>query len=333
MTETRLYQPLRIGTIQIQHRIAMAPMTRRRATPNRVPTPLMKEYYTQRAAIPRTLLITEGALISAAGAGGFANAPETITNAVHQQGSFIFVQLFAMGRAADLDVAAAEGVEIMGPSAIPIPHEEKRGAPWPREMSVAEIKQTVGDFGVAAKNAVAAGFNGVEDTSNQRTDKYGGCVENRTRLAYKVLLEVVQAIGPERVRMRHVDLIKKAGRLNLAYLHLVESRIYGPGDYQGAVSGTAETLDSAIERWNGPILVAGGYRVESAQGLVDERYPDKDVVVMFRRNFVSNPNFVYRVRKGVELTRYNRETFYSNTSAMGYVDYPFSEEYLATVSA
>ncbi|KAL4928348.1 alkene reductase [Aspergillus undulatus] len=373
MAETRLFKPLRLGTIKVQHRIGMAPLTRCRATADCTPTALMEEYYTQRASIPGTLIITEGTMVSAAAAGGFPNAPgiwradqiaawKTITDAVHKKGSFIYVQLCAIGRAADVGLAASEGIDIVGPSAIPIPHDEKPGAPTPRAMTIAEIKQTITDFVSASQNAIAAGFDGVEihgangylldqflqNTANQRDDEYGGSVADRSRLLHKVLHEVVSAIGPDRVGLRlspwsrfqgmrmgdpvrqFDDIIDKANLLGLAYLHLVESRIFGAADHEG---GANETLDFAYERWNGPILVAGGYGPGTARRLVDEEYPDKDIVVIFGRHFVSNPDLVFRLKEGVHLAKYNRETFYVANSAVGYVDYPFSEEYSVSVTA
>ncbi|KAL4901094.1 hypothetical protein BDW74DRAFT_187932 [Aspergillus multicolor] len=376
MPETNLFRPLKIGSIQVEHRIGMAPLTRRRATPDRIPTPMMKEYYAQRASIPGTLLITEGTLVSAASGGGFANAPgiwrsdqiaawKEITDEVHRRRCFIYIQLFGMGRAADVDVAKEEGIEIVGPSAIPIPHDEKPDAPTPRAMGVDEIQQTVLDFVTASENAIAAGFDGVEihgangylldqflqDTANQRDDEYGGNVENRSRLLHEVLSEVAKAIGPDRVGLRlspwsrfqgmrmadpipqHIDIIDKASALGIAYLHLVESRIFGAWIYEGAVDESSERLDFAYERWNGPILVAGGYGLEKARKLVDEEYPDKQIVVMFGRHFISNPDLVFKFRQGMQLTKYQRETFYASSSAEGYVDYPFSREFEESVRA
>jgi NADPH2 dehydrogenase len=369
MSETRLFKPMKIGNIQVQHRIGMAPLTRLRATVDRVPTPMMKEYYSQRASVPGTLIITEGTMVSHAAAGGFPQAPgiwrddqitawKTITDEVHRKGCFIFVQLFAFGRAAVTEVAEAEGVEIVAPSAIGIPQEEIPGAPTPRAMTIDEIKQTVRDFTVASKNAIAAGFDGVEihgangylldqflqDTSNHRDDEYGGNVENRSRLLHEVLHSVVEAIGADRVGLRlspwsrfqgmrmedpvpqFRDVVDRASLFNLAYLHLVESRIFGAGDY---ARSETETLDFVYERWNGPILVAGGYGAAEARWLVDEEHPDKDIMVIFGRHFISNPDLVYRIQKGLELGKYDRTTFYSSGSPVGYVDYPFSLEYLA----
>ncbi|PYH41297.1 alkene reductase [Aspergillus saccharolyticus JOP 1030-1] len=378
MTETRLFRPLRVGTVEVQHRIGMAPLTRRRATPDRIPTSLMKEYYTQRASWPGTLIITEGTLISAAAAGGFSNAPgiwradqiaawKEITDAVHEKGSYIYVQLFGMGRSADPAAAASEGIEIVGPSAIPIPSDENPNAPTPRAMSHSEIQQTIVDFATAAQNAREAGFDGVEihgangylldqflqDTSNQRDDEYGGSVANRSRLLHEVMQAVVEAIGADRVGLRlspwsrfqgmrmddpvpqFIDVVDRARLLDLAYLSLVETRVFGAWVYEGSseIDESQETLGFAIERWDGPILVAGGYGLEKARKLVEEQYPEKDIVVLFGRHFISNPDLVYRLKEGVDLTQYQRETFYQTNSPMGYVDYPFSEGYRATVSA
>ena len=341
----------------------MAPLTRMRATDDRVLTPLMKEYYGQRASVPGTLIITEGTFISPAAAGGFPNAPgiwnneqiaawETITDEVHRKGCFIFCQLFAMGRAADVVVAVKEGVSMVGPSALPI----DEGAPLPRAMSVEEIGQTVKDFATAAENAVSPGFDGVEchgangflldqfiqDSSNRRGDEYGGSIENRSRLLDDVMKAMVAAVGPERVGLRHSpwspfqgmkmehpilqfsDVIGKAGQLKLAYLHLVESRVSGSDDY-----GASERLDFAYKLWSGPLLVACAYTIAHRRRLVNEEHPDKQIVVVFGRSFVANPDLVYRVQEGLELNVPERKTFYIKKSPMGYVDYSFSAEYLA----
>ena len=363
MAESRLFKPLKIGNVEVKHRIGMAPLTRLRATDDHVPVPLMKEYYGQRASVPGTLIITEGTFVSPSACGGFANAPgiwskdqvaawRTITDEVHSKGCFMFCQLFAMGRAADAEVAKKEGVSIVGPSAIPI----EKGGPIPRPMTIEEIKQTVQDFATASENAIRAGFDGVEchgangylgdqflqDVSNKRNDKYGGSVENRSCFFNDVLKAVVDTVGPERVGFRlspwstfqgmrmenpipqFADIINKANQLHLAYLHLIESRVSGSEDFEDS-----ERLDFAYKLWNGPFLVAGGYKPADAQKLLDGEYPDKDIVVIFGRYFVANPDLVYRVKEGLELSAYERKTFYTN-SAVGYVDYPYSAEYLAS---
>ncbi|KAI1420460.1 NADH:flavin oxidoreductase/NADH oxidase family protein-like protein [Xylaria sp. FL1777] len=357
----RLFKPLRIGNVEVKHRIGMAPLTRLRATSDHVPAPLMKEYYGQRACIPGTLIVSEGTFVSPSACGGFPGAPgiwsrdqvdawKAITDEVHSKGCFIYCQLFAMGRAANAEVARSEGVGIVGPSPIPINED----APIPRPMTGEEIEQMVQDFKIASENAMNAGFDGVEchgangylidqfiqDVSNRRDDEYGGSVENRSRFIHNIMKAIVDAVGPERVGLRlspwssfqamrmndpvpqFRDIINKADQLKLAYLHLVESRVSGSADQQ-----SSERLDFAYKIWNGPLLVAGGYTPAEAQKLVDE-YLDKDIVVIFGRHFISNPDLVHRIKEGLELSLYDRETFYTN-SPVGYVDYPFSASYLA----
>ncbi|KAI0903875.1 FMN-linked oxidoreductase [Ustulina deusta] len=366
MAVPHLFKPLKIGNIEVKHRIAMAPLTRLRADNDRVPTPMMKEYYGQRASVPGTLIISEGTFVSPAGSGGFPGAPgiwskdqiaawRTITDEVHRKGCFIFCQIAAMGRSASAGVAKEEGVSITGPSAIPI----DKDSPVPRAMTIEEIKQMTQDFVTASENAISAGFDGVEchgangflidqfiqDVSNKRDDEYGGSVENRSRFINDILKALGNAIGPERVALRlspwgsfqgmrmkdpipqFADIINKADQLNLAYLHLIEAR-----EGEGAEKPESERLDFAYKLFNGPLLVAGGYTPAEAQKLVDEEYPDKDIVVIFGRYFISNPDFVYRIKEGLELSAYDRDTFYTRTS-VGYLDYPFSEKYLASQNA
>lgn len=170
MADSRLFQPLQVGNNTLQHRLVMAPLTRFRASDEHVPLlPLMKEYYEQRASVPGTLLITEATFISPE-AGGFPNVPgiynqdqikawKEITDAVHKKGSFIWVQLWALGRVADPNVLKNEGgFEVK--SASPIPEAE--GKTVPKEMTKEEIDAFVKNYAQAAKNAIEAGFDGVE---------------------------------------------------------------------------------------------------------------------------------------------------------------------------
>lgn len=335
----------------------MAPLTRMRATDDHVPNALMKQYYIQRASVPGTLIITEGTFISQSACGGFPKAPgiwnqeqidawKEITDEIHRQGCFIFCQIFAMGRAADAATAVKDGVSVVGPSAIAF-----EGGAMPRAMTIEEIKQSVQEHVSAARNAISAGFDGVEchggngyledqfiqDVSNQRTDEYGGSVENRSRFMNEIMKGVVEAIGTERTGLRLTpyswfqgmrmddstlipqfsDVITKASQLNLAYLHLVESRMSGAED-----SKSREALDWAYKIWNGPLLIAGGYNQAYAQKLVDEEYPDRDILVIFGRYFLANPDLVYRIKESLGFNEYERNTFYSG-APVGYVDYPF----------
>ncbi|RFN46043.1 putative nADPh2 dehydrogenase chain oye2 [Fusarium flagelliforme] len=355
-----------MGNIQVQHRIGMAPMTRLRATVDRIPNALMKEYYSQRASVPGTLIITEGTLVSPAAGGGFARTPgiwnqqqvnawKVITDEVHSKGSYIFVQLFAMGRAATVEVAKEEGIDIIAPS--PLSFEGSNAQP--RAMTLGEIHEMIDAFENAAKNAVAAGFDGVEihgangylldqflqDVSNHRDDEFGGSIENRSRIVSEIMERVATAIGPERVGLRlspwstfqgmrmknpipqFTDVINKATNLNLGYLHLVESRICGSAD---DLNNGQEKLDFAYDLWKGPLLIAGGYKLDGARGLVDREHPEKEIMVMFGRDFLANPDLVLKLQNGVNLNRGERNTYYTSDSA-GYVDYPFSAK--VTVAA
>ncbi|KAK1763381.1 hypothetical protein QBC33DRAFT_550022 [Phialemonium atrogriseum] len=361
MADSRLFKPLAVGKVVLKQRIGMCPLTRFRASDEKVPTPVMKEYYTQRGSVPGTLIVTEGTFISEAQS-GFDNVPgiyndaqvaawRDITDAVHAKGSYIFCQLWALGRAANPEVAAREGITISSSSTIPIDDTSA----VPTAMTVEQIQQTVRDYATAAENAVRAGFDGVEihgangylvdqftqDTCNDRTDEYGGSVEARSRFAVEVVAAVVAAIGPERTGIRlspwgrfqsmrmadpvqqFTDVISKIAPFGIAFLHLVESYVDGSQDVE-----SSDKLDFAYNLWNGPLLVAGGHNAASARKLVDEQYPNKDIVVMFGRYFISNPDLPFRIRAGLDLNPYLRETFYIPKSLEGYTDYPFSKEFL-----
>ncbi|OQU96930.1 hypothetical protein CLAIMM_02941 [Cladophialophora immunda] len=366
MAESRLFTPMKIGNIEIKHRIVMPAVSRMRATDDHVPTDMMLEYYSQRAAMPGTLIITEANLLSAEHS-GYTNAPgiwrpeqitawKKITDEIHRKGSFMFLQVMGMGRMADPSEAQKEGFTIVGASAIPW----TEGADIPREMTVEDIKRTVQQFGQAAKNAIEAGFDGIEllagngmlveqflqDVTNHRDDEYGGSIENRSRFAVEVLQAMVDAVGAQRVSMRlspwskylnmgmedpkpqYSHLVRKANELNLAYLHVIESRIKGGDDVV-----SSDKLDFAYRLWNGPVLLAGGYNGDLARRLVDKEYPERDFAVSFGRHFVANPDLVFRIKENIPLNAYDRAYFYTLKEPKGYLDYPFSEEYLATVKA
>ncbi|KAH6652429.1 hypothetical protein BKA67DRAFT_520451 [Truncatella angustata] len=360
MSSSRLFSPLKLGNVTLEHRIAMAPLTRFRADENHVPLPFVKEYYAQRASVPGTLIVSEATLVSKE-AGTYSNVPgiyskeqvsawKEITDAVHEKKSFIYMQLWALGRVADPEASRAEGVTIKSASAIP-----EEGKPAPKEMTQEDIKNFVAYYAQAARNAIEAGFDGVEihgangylidqftqDNSNQRTDSYGGSIENRSRFAIEVSAAVVDAVGADNVGIRlspwspfqgmrmtdpvpqFTDVVNKLKALKLAYLHLVESRISG-----NAESEATEKVDFAIEAWNNtsPILLAGGFTADSAREAAEE-YKDRDVVIVFGRYFISTPDLPFRVQKGIELTPYDRNKFYNAGEKDGYTTYPFSSEF------
>ncbi|KAH8685061.1 putative N-ethylmaleimide reductase [Ilyonectria robusta] len=360
MGQSRLFSPLTVGNMKLTHRIGLCPLTRYRASDEHVPLDMMVDYYAQRSSAPGTLLVTEGTFISVED-GGYANAPgiynqeqidmwRKITDAVHANGSYIFCQLWALGRAADAEVTKREGTTISSSDAVAI----DSNSPTPERLSVAQIQSRIQNYVTAALNAVEAGFDGVElhgangylidqfiqDTCNKRQDIYGGSIENRSRFAVEVTKAVCEAIGPEKTGIRlspwsifngmrmddpipqFSDVIRQLSTLNMAYLHLVESRIAGAADVEAS-----DKLEFAYGLWDGPILVAGGLKPSTARELLDQEYPEKNIVAMFGRYFLSTPDLPFRVEKGLELNSYKRETFYTPKSVVGYLDYPFSKEY------
>ena len=222
--QSKLFEPLQLGSIKLGNRVVMAPLTRFRADDDHVQLPFVKEYYTQRACVPGTLLITEATFISPR-ASGYPNVPgiyndaqikawKEIVDSVHNAGGFIYMQLWALGRAANPDVLKKEGAgDLISSSDIPM----SDNSPAPRPLTEEEIQDFIKDYATAAKNAVeGAGFDGVEvhgangylvdqfsqDVSNKRTDRWGGSVENRGRFAVEVTKAVVEAVGADKTGIR-----------------------------------------------------------------------------------------------------------------------------------
>lgn len=365
-SNSRLFEPLQIGNCHLKNRLVMAPLTRFRADDSHVQLPFVKEYYAQRASVPGTLLISEATFISPA-ASGFGNVPgiyndeqirawKAVTDAVHGKGSFIYCQLWNLGRAAVKKVLEKEPGNIGVVSSSDIPISSDNAAPRP--CTEEEIHGFIGDYAQAAKNAIEAGFDGVEihgangymvdqflqDVCNQRTDGWGGSIEKRARFGIEVTKAVVDAIGKDKTGIRLSPFstfqamkmqdpipqfsyfIKELKKLEIAYLHLVESRISGNADVE-----STEKCNFAIDIWGktSPILLAGGFRPDSARRAADEEYSDKDLAIVFGRFFISNPDLPFKVEKKIDLTPYNRETFYKAKSKDGYTDYPFSKEFLS----
>ncbi|KAH7068438.1 hypothetical protein BKA63DRAFT_114250 [Paraphoma chrysanthemicola] len=361
MSESRLFKPLKVGNLEIQNRVAMAPLTRFRASDEHVILPMATKYYSQRASTPGTLLITEATIISPE-YGGYPNVPHIytqeqidawrkVTDEVHRQGSFIYSQLWALGRVANPEFAKANGIIIKSSSAVALNSDYAE----PEEMTQEDIKQTVAAFAQAAKNAIAAGFDGVEihgangylvdqfnqDRVNQRTDQYGGSVQNRSRFAIEVTQAVASAVGADKTGIRlspfsdfqgmrmkdpipqFSDIIEKLNPLGLAYIHLVESRVSGNADVE-----SFESLDPLLPLFDGPVLIAGGFKPSSARRLVDQDHKDRDVVVVFGRYFISTPDIVFRLKEGIDLNPYDRDTFYNAKEERGYLDQPFSKQWL-----
>ncbi|KNG49597.1 12-oxophytodienoate reductase 1 [Stemphylium lycopersici] len=359
MSAERLFQPLKVGTMQLKNRIAMAPLTRFRVNDDHEILPMATQYYGERACVPGTLLITEATLISKQ-AGGYPNVPgiwtqaqidawKPVTKAVHDKGSYVYLQLWSLGRVANPQFAEKNGITIKSSSPVSL----GEGYAVPKEMSVEEIKESINDYAQAAKNAIEAGFDGVEihgangylidqflqDNVNKRTDSYGGSVENRSRFAVEVTQAVVDAVGAEKTGIRlspfsvfqgmkmkdplpqFTDIMKKLDAFNLAYLHLVEARVSGIADVEAY-----ESLDPLLPHYTGKLLIAGGLKAEDARRLVEE-HKDRDILAVFGRYFISTPDLVFRLEKGIDFTPYDRDTFYIPQSEKGYIDYPFSKEW------
>ncbi|KAJ5959881.1 uncharacterized protein N7479_007031 [Penicillium vulpinum] len=365
---TKLFTPLRVGRVDLSNRIAMAPMTRFRNDDNHVPLPFVKDYYAQRASVPGTLLITEATFISARG-GGYPNAPgiyndaqiaawKEVTDAVHAKGSYIYVQLWALGRVANKDFLQASGYDVVSSSPTPASAD----APTPHALSEAEIREWIADYAQAARNAVAAGFDGVEihaangylidqftqDVCNTRTDAWGGSVEARARFAVEVSRAVVEAVGADRTGIRFSPwstfqgmrmedpkpqfeyLAAQMASMKLAYVHLVESTIAGNASVEAS-----DGLEFFLRVYGkaSPVIIAGGYKAESAAQAADVKYAEYDAVIGIGRPFISNPDLPFRVQKGIPFVPYDRSTFYIPKDPKGYTDYEFSAEFKEAIGA
>ncbi|KAF7298694.1 NADH:flavin oxidoreductase/NADH oxidase [Mycena indigotica] len=374
MSSAPLFQPTTLGAgIQLQHRVVLSPLTRLRTDENQVPLlPLVKEYYTQRASTVGTLLITESTFV-AAKAGGYPympgiwnqnqiNAWKEIVDSVHAKGSFIFLQLLALGRGAMPAVLRAidPSFPYVGASDIPVdPSAEER----PRPLTIAETAEYVELYKQATKNAVEAGFDGIEihnangclldqfiqDVSNNRTDDYGGSIENRSRMTLEVVKAVAEIIGEERVSIRFSPWSPFAGmgmkdpvptfsyileqlksrHPRLAYIHLIEPRIAANESLELTEDNASQSNEHFHKIWAGDgtrkIIRTGGFTRQSALEF-SERNPNNGLVA-FGRQFIANPDLPLRLKHDVALNPYDRATFYlPGNEPRGYTDQPFAKE-------
>ncbi|KAK6398592.1 hypothetical protein LTR65_000144 [Meristemomyces frigidus] len=328
---------------------------------------MVKEYYVQRACIPGTLIISEATVISKRHAGRL-NVPgiwsqaqiaawKGITEAVHVKGCRMWCQLWAQGRAGHPKVLESVGSKLMSSSATPL---SGKGEGVPVEMTEEDIWSTISDYAAAAKNAIQAGFDGVEihgangylpdqflqDVCNKRTDAWGGTVEKRCRFHFEITKAVISAVGADRTAMRlspwsdflsmlmhdpvptFTHLTSGLKQLKLGYLSLIEARMSGNEDTDVAAD---EDVGFLVKHWDNtsPVLIAGGFTPESAREAVDVTYADYDVGIIFGRVFVSNPDLVFRVKESVGMLKYDRSVFYTPKLVEGYTDYAYSPEFLA----
>lgn len=282
------------------------------------------------------------------------NAWKTITSAIHSRGCKIYCQLWHQGRAGNQDVLRESGSELYSSSAV----AKGAGCPTPIPMTEDDINQVIRDYATAAKNAIAAGFDGVEihaangylpdqflqDTCNHRTDSWGGSIQKRCKFVIELTKAVIDAVGCDKTGLRlspYSDyngmlmtdpepsfeyLIEQLKPMKLAYLHLIEARIRGNDD---ADCGGQKTVQWMVEQWDNttPVLLNGGFNAESAKRAVDLTYKEYNVMIVFGRYFVSNPDLVFRIKTGVPLEKYVRTYFYTPGLERGYVDYVFCKEF------
>lgn len=352
-----LFTGTRIGAIPVANRIAMAPLTRARAGMDGVHTELAIEYYRQRASAG--LIIAEATNISQQGR-GYAFTPgiytdahvaswRAVTNAVHSAGGRIVVQLWHVGRFSHVSLQK-DGAAPVAPSAIRagdqtfIEHGFERPSE-PRALATEEIAGIIEDYRHAARMADLAGFDGVEvhsansylldqfirDSTNHRTDRYGGSVENRTRLTFEVSEAVAQVLGADRVGVRlspitrsagdtpfdsdptgtYEFLAERLGELNLAYLHCIE------GQTRGDNAAKEFDFQSLRKKFGGQYISNNGYDRDLAIEAI--KNGDADMVA-FGRPFIANPNLVDCMRSDAPLTDAPRETWYGG-GAKGYTDW------------
>lgn len=355
-----LFDPTRLGSLELQNRIAMAPMTRNRC-PGNIPGALVAEYYGQRASAG--LIITEGTSPSPDGLGypripGIFSAAQVegwkpVTAAAHAGGARIFLQLMHTGRIGHPANLPA-GAEVKGPSAVAAAGEiwtDSAGMqphPLPKAMTAEDLQQAIGAFAATARNAVAAGFDGVElhaangylleqflnPGSNLREDGYGGSIEKRSRFVLEVAEAVAAAIGKERVGIRlsphgvfndiapfaetadaYAYLAQQIDRLGLVYIHLVD---HSP---MGAPPVDPATVLRIRASFHGTLILSGGYDRARAEADLEA---GRCELVAFGRPFLANPDLPHRLQAGIPLAAPDMATFYT-PGAEGYTDYLVAE--------
>ena len=357
MTYPTLFSTRHLGRLELSNRIVMSPMTRNRC-PGNVPGSLVAEYYAQRAEAG--LIVTEGIAPSPDGL-GYARIPglfsdaqvagwKAVTAAVHARGGKIFAQLMHTGRAS----AAANlpaGARVIGPSAVALPAkiwvdgEGEQPATMPVPMTEQDIESALEEFAHAAERAIEAGFDGVElhgangylidqflnTASNQRTDRWGGTVENRIRFAVEAARRAAARIGGDRVGIRvspygafngmvtddaHEELFEALARalseVGLVHLHVVDHSAMGAPEVKPSVK---QKLKAAF---GGALILSGGYDAPRAEADLSAGRAD---LIAFGRPFISNPRLPTLLRDDKPLAAPNFATFYTPGEA-GYTDYP-----------
>ena len=358
MHTSKLFTKYTLGSIELKNRIIMAPMTRCRAIGN-IPYDLIAAYYEQRAGAG--LIITEGTSPSINGLGysripGLFNESQVegwkkTTTAVHKAGGKIFVQLMHTGRISH-SLNLPSGAKTLAPSAV-----QASGQMWtdeegmkdfdlPKAMTSEEVKQTINEFKTSSKLAVEAGFDGVElhaangylleqfisPVSNQRTDEYGGSIENRCRFVLEVVDNVAEAIGANKTGIRlspfgvasdmphypeieetYTYLAEQLNERGIVYIHLVDHSAMGAPEVPFSIK------DTIHKKFKNTLILTGGYNPETADADLSSNFTD---LVGFGRQFINNPDLVARFINQWPLSEtLDFDTFYS-AGEQGFTDYP-----------
>ncbi|WP_338477551.1 alkene reductase [Pseudomonas trivialis] len=370
MTANVLSTPVKLGHHLLNNRVVLPPLTRQRsAQPGDIATDLMAEYYRQRATAG--FMVSEGTQIEPRGQ-GYAWTPgiyspaqiegwRKVTNAVHAEGGVIFAQLWHVGRVSH-NALQPEGAAPVAPSAIQAQQAKAFIAtgpgtgdlvqpPVPRALNLLEIDELVGQYAQAARNALDAGFDGVEihsangylvnqfisAHSNQRDDQYGGSLDNRLRFLREVVEAVSQVVGPERLGVRfsplfsgtdqdrvyiglveedphhtYIEAIKVLEQSGIAYVSIAEA------DWDNAPDLPDSFRQAVRSAFSGRIIYAGRYTAERGARLVEAGLAD---LIAFGRPFIANPDLPQRLFNGWPLNPLRAEGMYGG-SELGYVDYP-----------
>lgn len=358
--EQALLTAYNLGAIPLRNRVVMAPMTRSRAdNAEHAPTDLIAEYYAQRSSAG--LIITEGAQISPR-AVGYINTPgiyspaqvegwKKVTRAVQARGGKIFMQLWHVGRMSHPDFHQGElplSASALNPNSKSFTPQGFKDTVTPKAMSIEEIKTTIADYGQAARNAMAAGMDGVEihaangyllhqffnHTSNIRTDEYGGSMENRARILFEVIDEVKRQMPENRIGVRLNPslhgvfgmtlneetiptfdyIIKRLNDYELAYLHLTEP-FTDVTDVPGAEPHIAQRYRPLYE---GTLIINSNFDQAKGNQVIEAGQAD---LVAFGKLFIANPDLVERFTANAQLNKWDQNTFYT-LGPNGYTDYP-----------
>ncbi len=358
METKMLFSPFTAGAIEVKNRIAMSPMTRCRAIGN-IPGDLQAKYYAQRAGAG--LIITEGTSPSRNGL-GYARIPgiysaaqvagwKKVTSAVHAKGSKIVLQMMHTGRISH-PLNMPEGAKVLAPSAVKpagqmwTDQQQMQDFPTPAAMTAEQLQQTKQEFVTGAKNAIEAGFDGIElhgangylleqflsPVSNQRDDEYGGSIQNRARFVIEVAAAIAEAIGAGRTGIRlspygvasdmphyaeiddtYTYLAQQLNNIGIAYIHLVDHSALGAPAVPLSIK---QTIRHAFK---GAIILAGGYTIDLAEADLQNGLGD---LIAFGRPFINNPDLVERFTNNHPLSQDLKKDLFYGASEEGYCDYP-----------